>query len=103
MGVPPVLPTEGGHVLTAVDNLNPFWTLYAPSHEEDPRGLIGEVCSAFGLPEPAVGSTVIDGQYLDFCERAVQPRPARCPQAGYALVTPAARSISFGQTWVSGQ
>ena len=64
VGFPPVLPTEGGHVLTAVDNLNPFWTLYAPSHEEDPRGLIGEVCSAFGLPEPAVGSTVIDGQYL---------------------------------------
>ncbi len=61
---PPVLPTDSGHVLTAVDNLNPFWTLYAPSHEEDPRGLIGEVCSAFGLPEPAVGSTVIDGQYL---------------------------------------
>ena len=59
-----MLPTEAGHVLTAVDNLNPFWTLYAPSHEEDPRGLIGEVCSAFGLPEPAVGSTVIDGQYL---------------------------------------
>ena len=26
-----------------------------------------------------------------------------CPQAGYALVTLAARSISFGQTWVSGQ
>ena len=61
---PPVLPTESGHVLTSVDNLNPFWTLYAPSHEEDPRGLIGEVCSAFGLPEPAVGGTVIDGQYL---------------------------------------
>ena len=64
VGFPPVLPTEAGHVLTAVDNLNPFWTLYAPSHEEDPRGLIGEVCSAFWLPEPAVGSTVIDGQYL---------------------------------------
>ncbi len=61
---PPVLPTDAGHVLTAVDNLNPFWTLYAPSHEEDPRGLLGDVCSAFGLPEPAVGSTVIDGAYL---------------------------------------
>ena len=61
---PPVLSTEAGHVLTAVDNLNPFWTLYAPSHEANPRGLIGEVCSALGIPEPAVGSTVIDGQYL---------------------------------------
>jgi hypothetical protein len=61
---PPVLPTDAGHVLTAVDNLNPFWSLYAPSHEADPRGLIGEVCAAFGLPEPAVGGTVIDGRYL---------------------------------------
>ena len=61
---PPVLPTDAGHVLTAVDNLNPFWTLYAPSHEEDSRGLLGDACSAFGLPEPAVGSTVIDGSYL---------------------------------------
>ena len=26
----------------------------------------------------------------------------RCSQAGYALLTPAARSMSFGQTWVSG-
>lgn len=64
VGFPPVLPTETGQVLTAVDNLNPFWTLYVPSHEEDSRGLIGEVCSAFGIPEPAVGSTIIDGQYL---------------------------------------
>jgi DNA phosphorothioation-dependent restriction protein DptH len=61
---PPVLPTDSGQLLTAVENLNPFWTLYAPSHEEDPRGLIGEICSAFGLPEPPVGSTVIDGDYL---------------------------------------
>ena len=61
---PPVLPTDSGHVLTAVDNLNPFWSLYAPAHEEDPRGLIGEVCAAFGLPEPAVGGTIIDGRYL---------------------------------------
>jgi len=61
---PPVLPTEASHVLTAVDNLNPFWTLYAPSYEEDPRGLLGDVCSALGLPEPAIGSTVIDGSYL---------------------------------------
>jgi DNA phosphorothioation-dependent restriction protein DptH len=61
---PPVLPTESGHVLTGVDNINPFWTLYAPSYEEDPRGLLGDICAAFGLAEPAVGSTVIDGAYL---------------------------------------
>jgi DNA phosphorothioation-dependent restriction protein DptH len=61
---PPVLPTEAGHVLTAVDSINPFWTLFAPSNEEDPRGLVGEVCSALGLPEPAIGGALIDGAYL---------------------------------------
>ena len=61
---PPVLPTEAGHVLTAVDNLNPFWSLYAPSHETDPRGLVGEVCAVLGIPEPAIGGALIDGAYL---------------------------------------
>ena len=61
---PPVLPTEAGYVLTAVDNLNPFWTLYSPSHAEDPRGLVGDVCAAFGLPEPGINGALIDGAYL---------------------------------------
>ncbi len=61
---PPVIPTEAGHILTAVDSINPFWTLFAPSNEEDPRGLVGEVCSALGLPEPAIGGALIDGVYL---------------------------------------
>lgn len=63
-GFPPVLPTEAGHVLTVVDSLNQFWSLYAPSHEMDPRGLVGEVCAATGLPEPAIGGALIDGTYL---------------------------------------
>lgn len=61
---PPVIPTEAGHVLTAVDSINPFWTLFAASNEEDPRGLVGEVCSALALPEPAIGGALIDGAYL---------------------------------------
>ena len=61
---PPVLPMANGRLLTAVDNLNPFWTLYAPSHEEDPRGLVGEVCEALGLPEPTVVGTSVNGAYL---------------------------------------
>ncbi len=61
---PPVLPTASGHVLTAVDNLNPFWSLYSPSHEEDPRGLVGDICSAFGLPEPGFNGAIIDGVFL---------------------------------------
>ena len=61
---PPVLPMANGRLLTAVDNLQPFWTLYAPSHEEDPRGLVGEVCEALGLPEPTVVGTSVNGAYL---------------------------------------
>src|SRR5207245_968339 len=43
---------------------NPFWTLFAPSNEEDPRGLVGEVSTALGLPELAIGGALIDGEYL---------------------------------------
>lgn len=63
---PPVLPfgEELGRSALAVDNINPFWSLYAATDEEDPRGLVGEVCSALGLPEPAIGGAVIDSAYL---------------------------------------
>jgi len=64
IGLPPVLTTGQGHLLTTVDNIHPFWTLYAPSDEMDPRGLLGEVCTALSLPEPAIGGAAIDGPYL---------------------------------------
>lgn len=61
---PAVLPMNRGHLYVGVDNIHPFWTLYAPPSEEDPRGLVGEVCSALGLPEPAIGNLAINGIYL---------------------------------------
>ena len=61
---PPVLPTAAGHLFTSVDNLHPYWTLYAPSSEEDPRGLVGTICAALGLPEPGIGGAMINGAYL---------------------------------------
>jgi DNA phosphorothioation-dependent restriction protein DptH len=69
VGYPPVLVTPGGpsvsgRLMTPIDNLTPHWTLYAPTHEPDPRGLLGEVCAALGLPEPGFGGTVIDGEVL---------------------------------------
>ena len=69
VGHPPVLATPGGQsisgrLVTPIDNLAPHWTLYAASHEPDPRGLLGEVCSAFGLPEPGIGGAAIDGDVL---------------------------------------
>ncbi len=63
---PAVLPfgEELGRSALSVDNINPFWSLYAASDEEDPRGLLGEVCSALGLSEPSIGGSSIDGAYL---------------------------------------
>ncbi len=63
---PPVVPfgEELGRTALAVDNINPFWTLYAATDEKDPRGLIGEVCATLGLPEPAIGGATIDSAYL---------------------------------------
>jgi DNA phosphorothioation-dependent restriction protein DptH len=64
MAFPPVLVTGTGRLFTSVDNLHPFWPLYASSQEADTRGLIGEICTAIGLPEPAIGGALIDGKYL---------------------------------------
>ena len=66
---PSVLATPGGgavsgRLMTPVDSLDPHWTLYAPPHEPDPRGLLGDVSAAFGLPEPGFGGTAIDGEVL---------------------------------------
>lgn len=65
---PPVLAAPGGamrgRLMTPIDNLAPHWTLYAPADEPDPRGLLGDVCAALGLPEPGIGAAVIDGATL---------------------------------------
>jgi hypothetical protein len=61
---PPMLPISDGRVFVAVDNIHPFWALYAPATEEDPRGLLGDVCAALGLPEPSIGGATITGDVL---------------------------------------
>jgi DNA phosphorothioation-dependent restriction protein DptH len=61
---PPMLPISDGRVFVAVDNLHPFWALYAPATEEDPRGLLGDVCAALGLPEPSISGASITGDVL---------------------------------------
>lgn len=63
---PPVLPfgEELGRTAMAVDNINPFWSLFAATDEKDPRGLVGEVCAALGLAEPSIGGATIDSAYL---------------------------------------
>ena len=66
VGFPLVIPfgDELGRTALAVDNIDPFWSLYAATDEADPRGLLGEVCIALGLPEPSVGGSLIDSGYL---------------------------------------
>ncbi|MDO8312096.1 MAG: hypothetical protein Q7T25_09160, partial [Sideroxyarcus sp.] len=66
VGFPPVLlqGDELGRTALAVDNITPFWTLYAAADEGDPRGLIGDVCTALSLVEPSVGGSMIDAGYL---------------------------------------
>ena len=61
---PPMLPVSDGRIFASVDNIHPLWPLYAPATEDDPRGLLGEVCAALGLPEPSIGGAAITGHVL---------------------------------------
>jgi DNA phosphorothioation-dependent restriction protein DptH len=61
---PSALPISNGRVFLAVDQIHPFWALFAPAREDDPRGLLGEVCAALGLSEPSIGGNAIDGEVL---------------------------------------
>ena len=58
------VPVEDGRIFTPVDNLNAFWALYAPTTEENSRGLMAEVCSGLGLPEPAIAGSGISGAVI---------------------------------------
>ena len=61
---PPMLPTSDGRIFSSVDHIDAFWPLYAPAAEVDARGLLGEVCAAFGLQEASIGGAAITGEVL---------------------------------------
>jgi len=61
---PAVFPAGSGRLLTPIDSLHPLWTVYGASTETDPRGLIAELCTALGLPEPNLGGFSLDGGFL---------------------------------------
>ncbi len=61
---PPFLSVSKNRIFPVIDNIHPLWTLYGPAREEDPRGLLSEICSAFSLPEPHIDSTDVTGSYL---------------------------------------
>lgn len=58
------IPVEDGRIFTPVDNLNAFWSLYAPTTEENSRGLMAEICSALGLAEPSAAGADISGKVI---------------------------------------
>jgi DNA phosphorothioation-dependent restriction protein DptH len=64
LNMPALLPLTHGRVLTCLDNVHPFWALYAAADEDDPRGLVGEVCAALNLEEPAIGGAVVTKEVL---------------------------------------
>ena len=64
LNFPAMLSVNDGRVFTAVDNIHPFWPLYAPAAEEDPRGLLGDICASLGVPEPSIGGAAVTGSVL---------------------------------------
>jgi len=58
------IPVEDGRIFTSVDNLNPFWCVCSPTTEDNTRGLIAELCAAFGLSEPATVGTDVNGAII---------------------------------------
>jgi hypothetical protein len=70
------IPVEDSRIFTPVGNLNAFWALYAPTTEENSRGLMAEICSALGLAEPSAAGTDISGKVIaDKIERYLSQHP----------------------------
>lgn len=70
------IPVEDSRIFSPVDNLNAFWALYAPTTEENSRGLMAEICTALGLSEPSVTGTDISGKVIaDKIERYLSQHP----------------------------
>lgn len=61
---PVALPSSDGRIFATVDNLNVFWAVYMPTSEVNTRGLMSEICSAFGLNAPADVGTDITGDVI---------------------------------------
>lgn len=73
---PAAIAAGSGRLLSAIDNIHPFWTVYTSSTETDPRGLIAELCTALGLSEPSIGSFTLNGHFLaDRVRRYVVQHP----------------------------
>lgn len=70
------IPVEDGRIFTPIDNLNFFWSLYAPTTEDNSRALLADICSVLGLPEPKNTGSAISGVLLaEKIERYISQHP----------------------------
>ena len=73
---PVVVPVQDGRIFTPVDSLNVFWELYAPTTEQNSRGLTAEIRSALGLTGPTAAALDNSGKVLaDKIERYLSQHP----------------------------
>ncbi|MGW6403391.1 methylation-associated defense system ATP-binding protein MAD8 [Streptomyces sp. NPDC055134] len=80
LGFPFAIPRRDGRLLIAADNLTPYWATYLPSEMEDPRGLLGRLATALGLPSTSAttgtrASGLSDALLADRVERYVRLHP----------------------------
>src|SRR6266511_1385256 len=64
LNIPPTLIRSVDTIYTSVDNLSPFWALYAAHADEDVRGIFSDVCIALQAPEPAISGAAVTGEAL---------------------------------------
>lgn len=55
LGFPLVVPRIGGALTLAAADLTPYWGICLPAETDDPRGVIGSLTAALGLPERWTG------------------------------------------------
>lgn len=62
--VPVGIPLYTGRVFVTVANLNFFWSLYAPTTEQDTPGLLGDISTALQISEPTIGGSAVTAEML---------------------------------------
>ncbi|MFJ7628714.1 hypothetical protein ACIQZN_19680 [Streptomyces sp. NPDC097595] len=77
LGFPFAVPRQDGRLMTAADNLTPYWAAYLPSETADPRGLLGRLTTALHLPAagPRAAGALSGTAIADRIERYLRLHP----------------------------
>jgi DNA phosphorothioation-dependent restriction protein DptH len=63
--IPAFYPLEDGRIFSTIDNLTPFWSVYAPPNTADIQGLIIQICQTLEIPQASrTGSSNIKAGVL---------------------------------------